>query len=173
MHAFAQSRSEGAFRALYDVVAPAMLGFARRLAGEDTAAADDLTQEAWVRAIERVGRYDRRASAVAWLNGFVLNCWKERCRQLERELLTSGDELDRTPVARASLWSERPILQRAVASLPDGYRTVLVLHDIEGFTHAEIAAQLDIDEGTSKSQLARARRRLAAMLDPRRTGHER
>jgi RNA polymerase sigma-70 factor (ECF subfamily) len=62
--------------------------------------------------------------------------------------------------------TERVDLERAIALLPDGYRTVFVLHDMEGYAHAEIAARLDISEGTSKSQLFHARRTLRALLEP-------
>ena len=56
-------------------------------------------------------------------------------------------------------------LERAISELPDGYREVLVLHDVEGYTHKEIAAMLGIEEGTSKSQLSRARRAMRTLLD--------
>jgi RNA polymerase sigma-70 factor (ECF subfamily) len=55
-------------------------------------------------------------------------------------------------------------VERALASLPGGYRAVLLLHDVEGWTHAEIGARLQIDPGTSKSQLSRARRAMRARL---------
>ena len=61
-------------------------------------------------------------------------------------------------------------LDRAIASLPDGYRAVLLLHDVEGYTHEEIARLLDIDSGTSKSQLFHARRALRVRLRPERQG---
>ena len=64
-------------------------------------------------------------------------------------------------------------LERAVASLPDGYRTVLILHDVEGLTHDEIAGMLEIEPGTSKSQLFHARRALRERLRPAPTGVER
>ncbi len=57
-------------------------------------------------------------------------------------------------------------LERAIASLPDGHREVLVLHDLEGYTHEEIAARLGIVPGTSKSQLSRARASLRAWMAP-------
>jgi RNA polymerase sigma-70 factor (ECF subfamily) len=57
-------------------------------------------------------------------------------------------------------------IERAVASLPPGYRTVLVLHDIEGYTHDQIASLIGVDVGTSKSQLSRARRALRRRLAP-------
>ena len=57
-------------------------------------------------------------------------------------------------------------LERAISLLPPGFRTVLVLHDIEGFKHAEIAERLGVTEGTSKSQLFSARRAMRRLLDP-------
>ncbi|HXO41405.1 MAG TPA: sigma-70 region 4 domain-containing protein, partial [Thermoanaerobaculia bacterium] len=57
---------------------------------------------------------------------------------------------------------ERIDLERAIRELPDGYREVFILHDVEGLTHEEIGGQLGIDAGTSKSQLSRARRALRA-----------
>lgn len=61
-------------------------------------------------------------------------------------------------------WSEWPLLRQALYDLPEGYRAVVVLHDVEGYTHEEIADRLGIEAGTSKSQLARGRARLRAML---------
>ena len=69
----------------------------------------------------------------------------------------------RTPLVPVG---ERVDLERALALLPDGYRTVLVLHDVEGFRHEETAAQLGIATGTSKSQLFHARRHVRALLEP-------
>jgi RNA polymerase sigma-70 factor (ECF subfamily) len=60
--------------------------------------------------------------------------------------------------------ADRVDLTRAIAALPDGYRYVLVLHDVEGYTHDEIAAFLEIEPGTSKSQLSRARRAMRRLL---------
>lgn len=57
-------------------------------------------------------------------------------------------------------------LREAIAALPDGYRAALVLHDVEGYTHDDVASLLGIDVGTSKSQLARARRSLRRWLEP-------
>ncbi len=86
----------------------------------------------------------------------------ERCRSAAQEAVSagaaeSGESVPFPPV-------ERMDLARAIAGLPDGFRAAIVLHDIEGFTHEEIAGQLGIEPGTSKSQLARARRALRARL---------
>ena len=69
-----------------------------------------------------------------------------------------------TPLAPPDASAERIDLDRAIASLPDGYREVLVLHDIHGLTHEEIARALDVAPGTSKSQLFHARRAVRARL---------
>jgi len=68
------------------------------------------------------------------------------------------------PVARPSLPGARIDLERAIRQLPDGCREVFVLHDVEGFNHQEIATLLGIAEGTSKSQVFRARGKLRTLL---------
>jgi RNA polymerase sigma-70 factor (ECF subfamily) len=161
---FARSRSEAAFRRLHAATAPAMLGLALRLSGGDRATAEDVVQEAWMRAIDRVDRFVATGSVSRWLNGFVANCWCERRRSLLREEARDPVEFDRLACESSEPWSDRALVLRAVHALPPGFRTVLVLHDIEGFTHAEIAERLGVAEGTSKSQLARARRHLRHVL---------
>jgi RNA polymerase sigma-70 factor (ECF subfamily) len=79
---------------------------------------------------------------------------------------------DPAPAAVVQPVVERLDLARAVAQLPTGYRTVLLLHDIEGHTHDEIGKFLGIDPGTSKSQLFHARRAVRALLSGREREHE-
>ena len=153
---FAKARSERVFRRLYAATTPAMFGLAMRLAAGDRATAEDVVQEAWVRAIDRLDRFEANASVSRWLNGFVTNCWCERRRHMLREEPRDPLDFDRLASRGSAAWNDADALLRAVHELPDGYRTVLVLHDIEGFTHAEIAERLGVEEGTSKSQLARA-----------------
>jgi RNA polymerase sigma-70 factor (ECF subfamily) len=170
--AFSRSRAERAFRPLYDATAPAMLGFALRLSAGEQDLAEDLVQEAWFRALGRLDRFVATGSAVRWLNGFVLNCWRERHRVELRESPLGDEALEQSTTNGAELWNEAPVVERALASLSVGYRAVIVLHDVEGYTHGEIAAQLGIEEGTSKSRLSRARRRLRAVLgSPDREAH--
>jgi RNA polymerase sigma-70 factor (ECF subfamily) len=166
---FAIRRSESDFRALYDRLTPGMLGLALRLCGGDRDSAEDVVQEAWTRVVARVDRFDEAGSVSPWLNGFVVRCWSEARRRSLREVPADDAILDAAASAGdAGVWSEAPVLLQAVNALPDGFRAVLVLHDIEGYTHAEIAERLGIDEGTSKSQLSRARRRLREALSAKR-----
>lgn len=163
--AFARHRSERDFRALYDLVTPAMLGLAMRLAGGDRATAEDVVQEAWSRAVDRVDRYAAPASVTRWLNGFVVRCWSEQRRAALREPPMDDESLDALGSGDPTpAWSEWPLLRQALYDLPEGYRAVVVLHDVEGHTHEEIAERLGIEAGTSKSQLARGRARLRAAL---------
>lgn len=150
-----------------------MLGLALRLCGGDRASAEDIVQETWLRAVDRAAQFAEGRSLTHWLAGFVVNCWREHERVGARERLSTPEEIEARSVDPVPIWSESPILERAVAALSDGYRAVIVLHDVEGFSHAEIAELLGIHEGTSKSQLARARQQLRTRLGAERPEIER
>ena len=121
--------------------------------------------DTWVRAVERLGGFRWEASLRTWLSAFVVNLVRERFRReaRETELLEGGVAMEDQRLGGAI---DRVDLERAVAGLPAGFREVLVLHDIEGYTHEEIAGLLGIVSGTSKSQLARARAALRQALAP-------
>ena len=160
LDAFARDPSDAAFRALYDRHAPAMYALAMRLMGGRANEAADALQDAWTRAWPRFTSFRRNSSLRTWLCGFVVNC----CRERFREPLVLVDEPDDRSETLAEPRELAIDLERALASLAAGYRAVIVLHDIEGHTHREIAALLGIDEGTSKSQLSRGRRLLRQRL---------
>ena len=171
LDAFARDRSDRSFLALYDRHAAAMYALAYRLMGAKEADAADALQEAWLRALPRLEIFRRESSLRTWLCGFIVNCCRERFRgPLFAEV---ADELSGSSVRGSELRVLETIdLERALASLPPGARTVVILHDIEGYTHVEIAGALGIDPGTSKSQLSRGRAALRRRLDPR-PGHMR
>jgi RNA polymerase sigma factor (sigma-70 family) len=164
--AFLAGRDEHAFRVLYRATTPSAYGLALRLAAGDGAEAAELVQEAWVRALERVDRFRAGGPWTPWLRGFVVNCWRERVRHRLRHLEVELDEQQATRdvVDMGAVLVDAAAVRAAVRALPDGYRAALVLHDVEGYTHEEIAVMLGIAPGTSKSQLARARARLRATL---------
>ena len=169
---FLARRDEEAFRALFRRFSPRLLATARRLAGGNHSDAEDLVQEAWTRAVQRLAGFEWRSSLSTWLQSIVINCARERWRVATWESVDDPDRLDadRREILSAQHAAPRTRhgaielldLERAIAALPDGYRAVLVLHDVEGYTHAEIAALCGISEGTSKSQLFHARRALRA-----------
>ncbi|HSJ12837.1 MAG TPA: RNA polymerase sigma factor [Longimicrobiales bacterium] len=159
---------ERAFAALYTRHTPALYGLALRLTNGRDADAEDVVHDAWVRAAERLAEFEWRSALATWLCGFVVRRWREVARQQSR-----GNEL---PIDDAGLSADdrrlegtfdRLLLEQAIAGLAAGYREVLVLHDVHGYTHEEIGALLDIETGTSKSQLARARRAIRTTLGAR------
>jgi RNA polymerase sigma-70 factor (ECF subfamily) len=160
VRAFLDGRGEAAFRELHRRHAAAVHGLIRRFLGRRLeSSAEDVLQETWIRACERLADYGGRSALRTWLCGIAVNC----CRELQRARARADPEphapaADTAPELRLDL-------ARHVAELADGYREVLVLHDVEGWTHEEIAAGLGIEVGTSKSQLARARRALRRRLD--------
>lgn len=155
---------ESAFRTLYGRHTPAIYQFALRLAGGHEPDAEDVVQETWFRAVERLDGFRWEANLRTWLRAIALNVWRRRMRDRSPNWLPIEDDLlpGPAPVDPA----DRLDLERALTLLPPGYRAVLLLHDGEGRTHAEIGEALGISEGTSKSQLWRARTRLRTLLSP-------
>jgi len=130
--------------------------------GGDELEADDVVQETWIKALEKLPGFRWDASLRTWLTGIALNTCRSLLRRRDRHWLEVTDE--RAPTVPGLPVGERLDLEAGLARLPAGYRTVVVLHDVEGYTHEEIAAQLQIAVNTSKSQLSRARRALRRLL---------
>ena len=142
---------------------------ARLTRGGDAAA--DVVHDAWLRAIESIHTFEARSSFRTWITGILINCIREHERGQRRDLPGESDEdfENEFPDPASSLPLEdarfdRLDLEAAIAALPPRFRQVLVLHDVEGFTHEEIATALGLVAGTSKSQLARARKRVRDVL---------
>jgi RNA polymerase sigma-70 factor, ECF subfamily len=146
-----QSRDEQAFRTLYRRHTPAMYATALRLVARRVPDAEDIVQEAWLRAVRQLASFRGDSALRTWLVGITTRCALESLRRRPWPAIEDAD----SPILTAA---PPPLdLEAAIAALADGYRQVLILHDMHGYTHAEIAALLAIDEGTSKSQLSRGR----------------
>lgn len=165
--AFLHDRAEETFRRLYRRHTPGMLKLGQRLTCNGEMVAEDAVQEAWVRAARLLPHFEWRSSLRSWLGGIVVNVIRElrrtagSDRRLDTDIqgIVDGDPDDwLDPVDTIAV-------AKALRELPEGYRTVVALHDIAGFTHQEIAEILGIDPGTSKSQLARARAKLRDQFD--------
>jgi RNA polymerase sigma-70 factor, ECF subfamily len=157
VEAYRQRRDEAAFRALYRLHTPRLFRLAWRLVG---AGAEEAVQEAWVRAARGLDRFRGEARFGTWLGAILINV----CRELQRAAPMSGVAPSEDPPVATHPPDDRVDLERAIAALPPGQRTVLLLHDVEGHTHDEIARLLGVDQGTSKSQLSHARRAVRARL---------
>lgn len=161
---FLASRSEPSFRVLYRRHTPALYGLLLRLTGGNAALSEDLMQETWLRAVGLLPRFAWHSRLGTWLQGIGVNCWREWLRTTRRDAVHLADDPAPEIEIEAPRVEDGLTLARAIAELPDGYRTVLVLHDVEGYAHDEIAELLGIAPGTSKSQLARARMALRRTL---------
>jgi RNA polymerase sigma-70 factor, ECF subfamily len=148
---YLRSRSNGSFRDLYERHAGAMFALALRFLGGRSNDAEDAVQEAWLRALASLTSFRWQSSLRTWLCGITVNCCRERVRDAWWPIALPE------PPATVRDRSDRLQIEEVLARLPPGYRAVLVLHDIEGYTHREIAHLFGIDEGTARSQLSRAR----------------
>ena len=154
---------EPSFRILYRRHTPAVFRVVARMLGDGAADVEDVVQDAWVKAVRALPGFRWESSLRTWLSGIAINRTREVLRKAGRRLDDQPLPLRGTP-SRPDPTDTRMDLEAALTTLPDGYRTVLLLHDWEGFTHPEIAAHLDIAVGTSRSQLFHARRALRHVL---------
>jgi len=157
---------EAAFRSLYRRHTPRLFQLALRMLAGDEAEAEDVVQDTWIKAVEKLETFRWESELSTWLHAIALNVSREALRRRGNRREVEWPE-DDEPAAAPLLERLEPVdLERAIAALPSGYRTVLVLHDVEGHTHEAIAEQLGVTPGTTKSQLFRARRAVRALLAP-------
>lgn len=131
--------------------------------------ARDMTQETFIRVHERLDQFRGDSAFSTWLHSIAvsvtLNGLRRRKRTSDREHdITEVAPIAAAPVARAEP-DLKDRLRAAIEALPEIYRAVFVMHDMEGYNHREIATALEVAEGTSKARLSRARSRLRDALD--------
>ncbi len=155
-----------AARELYDLHAPRVYRLAYRLTG-DADLARESTQDVFVRAFRTLANFRGESALNTWLHRITVTVVSTALRRVKKkrereadfdDVLPAGSELENVdPVLR-----ER--LRRAIDALPEIYRVTVIMHDIEGYTHLEIAEVLGVAEGTCKSRLSLARARLREAL---------
>jgi RNA polymerase sigma-70 factor (ECF subfamily) len=155
---------ERAFRELYRRYTPRLYLASLRLLGQSEMDAEDAVQETWIRAVRELGNFRWQAALSTWLTSIACNVARDQLRRIRRR--AENDPVHQEEPSTPARSGDDIDLERAIGLLPDGYRTVLVLHDIQGLTHEEIGTSLGIAPGTSKSQLSGARRTLRALLNP-------
>ena len=163
--AAAVAGSLAAFETLYRRHAPRVHGALLRLCGYDRACAEDLLQEAFLKAWRALPSFRGHSAFATWIYRIAVN---EALALLRvRQPAQDAEALDASLAAAdaAMCPAERGELERAVAALPPRARSVLVLHDIEGWTHEEIAQALGLATGSCKAHLHRARAMLRARLE--------
>ncbi len=152
----------GAERALYEAHVERVYRLAYRLAGREDLA-QDFTQEAFLRAFGRLATFRGDAALSTWLHAITVSVSLNGLRRVKRQRERERPLDDAAPLGREAVRAEPDLkdrLHRAIDALPDHYRVVFVMHDVEGYTHEEIGAALEVPEGTSKARLSRARARL-------------
>jgi RNA polymerase sigma-70 factor (ECF subfamily) len=171
----AQAGDEAAFETIYQLHSRRVYALCLRMVG-DPVEAEDLTQEAFLQLFRKIHTFRGESAFSSWLHRLTANIVLMRFRK-KRLIAVSLDEMTRPDEER-----ERPIiefgapdlrligvfdrvnLQTAVEQLPEGYKSMFLLHDVQGFEHNEIAAMLGCSVGNSKSQLHKARKRLRELL---------
>lgn len=155
-----------AFEAIYRQHAGRIQALCRRLTG-DPHEAEEMVQEVFIRAWQKLATFQGRSSLSTWLHQIAIHAVFDAGRRAKRTPTSPIDD------AGAATWAApksnsglRVDLERAIDDLPAGAREVLVLHDVYGYGHEEIAALNGISAGTSKSQLHRARMLLRERLSP-------
>lgn len=157
------------FRQVYTRNVNSLHNLAKRMVGSATEA-DDVVQDAFVRAYQKINLYAGRSSLSSWLYRICINIGLEHLRRKKgtfEEINDSNCQAVEPPQTKLIL---RRRLETAIKQLPPGCRTVFILHDVEGFNHREIAERLNLAEGTSKSQLFKAREMLRKILAGRKSG---
>lgn len=161
---YLRTRDERTFRTLYRRHTPQLFAMALRLLNGSAEDAEDVIQEVWITASQRLVVFRWESTLATWLSGIALNCARNRYR---RNVTAQSEVAD-----VAAIPAPAPIggsidaidMENALGRLPDGYREVLLLHDGMGFRHKDVAGVLDITVGTSKSQLSRARGAMRRLL---------
>ncbi len=165
----AREGDPAAFESLYREHCGRIHALCWRLCGGDAALAEDLVQEAFVRAWNKLDLFRGESSFGTWLHRLAANvALSDRRIRLRRVGRETGmvEAVERTAVgAKDVTQGLRSDLEQAIASLPERARTVLVLYDVEGYRHAEIAAMTGMAEGSSKAQLHRARKLVREALE--------
>lgn len=161
---FLKTRSERAFSNLYKAKTPRLYQMALRLTAHNQHEAEELVQEMWCIAIRKLADFEWRSELKTWLIGILINLSREQRKRNEKE--TGARDVFKETSNEPTIESDFSTydLEKALMALPAGYRQVIILHDIEGYKHKEIADLLDINEGTSKSQLFHARKALRIYL---------
>lgn len=153
-------------RRFYDNHVDRVFALTYRMTGSE-GSARECTQTAFIRIFDKLRSFRGESALSTWVHAVavsvVLQWRRESARRSRREIAIEAiEELPATDSGRHSLLDEN--VRNAIDSLASSYQTVVVMHDIEGYTHEEIGAALGIAPGTSKVRLSRARRKLRSLL---------
>jgi len=166
----AASGNLAAFEVIYQRYHRRTYSLCLRMANSQTEA-EDLTQEVFIQLFRKSGSFRGDSAFSTWLHRLTVNqvLMHFRRRSVKNERVSDDGEMPEQTVHGTANPNKMPVvdriaLKKAIAQLPNGYRNVFVLHDIEGYEHEEVSRMLKISVGTSKSQLHKARLKLRGLL---------
>jgi RNA polymerase sigma-70 factor (ECF subfamily) len=172
-YALAQKASEGdmmAFEQLYERHNRRVFSLCLRMT-QNSSEAEDLAQEVFIQLFRKIGSFRGESAFTTWLHRLTVNqvLMHFRKRQVKSEQTTDDGETPVQIVTGTANPGSMPVVDRialdkAIGQLPPGYKTVFIMHDVEGHEHEEIARILGCSVGTSKSQLHKARMKLRGLL---------
>ena len=161
------------FQTLYELHKQRVYSLCLRMI-HNSAEAEDLTQEAFMQLFRKIGTFRGDSAFSTWMHRLTVNIVLMRIRKKSLDQVSLDHEADDTQELPKKQYGsndthllglvDRVTLEKAIAALPKGYKTVFVLHDIEGYGHNEIAKLIGCSVGNSKSQLFKARRKLRSYL---------
>ncbi len=155
--------STSAFETLYRQTHRRLLMYCWRIAKNESLA-EELLQESYIKAWQALPDFRMDSQFYTWLRTIASRLMIDRLRLKSEKVWLNQTELDFEQSGYTQSIGESIDLERQIAMLPDGARSVLVMHDIEGYSHREISKMMDIAEGTSKAQLTRARQLVRKQL---------
>ena len=164
----AQAGDASAFEIIYRENSPRVFALCLRLSGGTRDDASELMQTVFIRAWRGLSTFRGDSTLSSWLHRLTVNAMLELARSDKRRTARVFSMEDPDSLGAAALCASPDLhvdLERAIAALPEGARIAFVLHEIEGFQHDEIAAQLGVAAGTVKAQLHRARKLLIKALE--------
>lgn len=155
---------DAAAREMYDAHVDRVFRLCYRMTGDEDLARE-YTQQSFIRAFQRLHQFRGDAALSTWLHSITVSVALNGLRKVKKQREREVDLDPSTPGRRTSVEPDlKERLHGAIDHLPDIYRTVFVMHDVEGYTHEEIGQTLDVATGTSKARLFRARRMLREEL---------
>jgi RNA polymerase sigma-70 factor (ECF subfamily) len=163
-----QTGDPAAEREFYDRHVDRVYRIIYRMAGRADLA-QDWTQDTFIRAFDRIGQFRGDSALASWLHSIAVSVTLNGLRTFKRRDAFAApleEALESGHWPHESDPDLKHRMRMAIDALPSGTRTVFMMHDVEGFTHEEISAQLGVAVGTSKSQLSRAREKLRVALAP-------
>lgn len=169
----AMAGDQSAFEKLYRQHLQRIHALCWRMCGGVESVAEEMTQEAFIRAWQKLGTFKMQSRFGTWLHrlavNVVLSDKRSRLRIMQREQSLEVVKVEPVAADDASSTSETRDIESAIAKLPERARSVLVLHDIEGYRHSDIAEMTGMAVGSSKAQLHRARKLIRARLGEKET----